>query len=114
MQAEIIGGKGNNMNKIINGKKYSTDTAKAIGNGGNDFPTSDFHYLSETLYKKYTGEYFLYGEGGPMTIYARCVGDNSYGYGKNITPLSAKEARQWAEENLSYNDYVKEFGEPEE
>ena len=49
-----------------------------------------------------------------MTIYARCVGDNSYGYGKNITPLSAKEARQWAEENLSYNDYVKEFGEPEE
>ena len=75
---------------------------------------SDFGYCSETLYKKRTGEYFLYGKGGPMTIYACRAGDNSYGYGEDITPLSAKEARQWAEENLCYNDYVKEFGEPEE
>ena len=48
------------MKKIINGKLYDTDTAKEVfaiscGNG-----PSDFHYYAEQLYRKRTGEYFLY------------------------------------------------------
>ena len=40
--------------------------------------------------------------------------DGSYGGGERITPLSVKEAKAWAENNLNYDQYVEIFGEPEE
>ncbi len=48
------------MKKIINGKRYDTETAKLIGSDGYSNP-SDFNYWSEDLYQKKTGEFFLYG-----------------------------------------------------
>ena len=55
------------MKKIINGRKYDTETAKEIGYWSNGYPCSDFNHCEETLYLKKTGEYFLYGEGGALT-----------------------------------------------
>ena len=49
------------MIKIINGKKYNTDTAKMVGDYDNNQPTNDFYYFAEELYRKKTGEFFLYG-----------------------------------------------------
>ena len=68
------------MKKIINGKKYNTETAKEVGYRSSGGSTSDFSYWCQTLYRKRTGEFFLYGEGGPMTSYARSCGDNSWGW----------------------------------
>ncbi len=102
------------MKKIINGKKYDTETAKEVARHSGGGSTSDFSYWCQTLYRKRTGEFFLYGEGGPMTGYARSCGDNSWGWGDEIIPLTEKKAKQWVERNLDGDEYEAIFGEVEE
>lgn len=101
------------MKKIINNKLYSTDTARELGQDSYSNP-SDFNYWREVLYQKRTGEYFLYGEGGPMSRYAHTIDQNSWSGGEQIMPLSAKTAREWAEKHLSADDYAQIFGLPDE
>lgn len=101
------------MKKIINGKRYDTSKAKEIGYWSNNLSNHDFNHCDEWLYKKRTGEYFLYGEGGPMTRYAERVGD-MWGGGSEITPLSYEDARQWAEEHLDADEYEAEFEIPDD
>lgn len=100
--------------KIINGKLYNTETATLVGEWWNNYPTNDFNYCEENLYRKHTGGYFLCGEGGPLSQYSESYGNNSWGYGEEITPLSEQEAMQWAEERLSADEYIALFGEVEE
>ena len=102
------------MKKIINGKNYDTETATEIATQTNGVSYSDFRYVIEILYQKKTGEYFLYGEGGPLTKYAESAGDNSWRGGKVITPFSEKEAKIWCEMNLDVDEYEEIFGEVEE
>ena len=101
------------MKKIINGKLYDTETAKRIGVDSYS-NTRDFHYWSEELYVKRTGEYFLHGEGGPASRYAKAVDGNSWTGGEKIIPMSDKAAREWAEEHLDADDYEAAFGMPDE
>lgn len=101
------------MKKVIDGSLYNTATAKEIGSRsyGN---YGDFSHFSETLYKTKAGKYFLYGEGGPMSKYSRSVGNNEWSGGEHIEPLTPEAARKWAEEHLTAEEYIAEFGEPEE
>lgn len=97
------------MKKIINGKLYDTSTAKATGcweysNRG------DFAYMRETLYWKKTGEFFLHGEGGAMSKYARCIGQNEWSGGDEIIPLDYISAQKWGEKHLSADEYEEIFG----
>ena len=101
------------MKKIINGKRYDTDTATLIGSARYGYP-SDFEYWAEDLYRKKTGEFFLYGEGGPMSRYSRSTGQNEWSGGEEIRPLSLKEAQKWAEKYLDADKYEKVFGRIEE
>lgn len=98
------------MKRIIEGKMYNTDTARAIASDSESYP-SDFNYCCETLYLKRTGEYFLDGEGGPMSKYARGNGDGSCGFGDAITPLSKAQAKKWMEQHASADKYIEIFGE---
>lgn len=98
------------MKKIINNKRYDTDKAEACGSDSYGYP-GDFNWWEETLYQKRTGEFFLYGEGGPMSRYAVTIDQNSWSGGEKIMPLSLDAARQWAEKHLSGDDYEKLFGE---
>lgn len=102
------------MKKIINGKKYDTETAKLLVSEGNGLGHRDFSYCEETLYQKRTGEFFLYGEGGPMTKYAQRVDMNSWSGGERIIPITDDEARRWAEKHASVDAYERIFGEAEE
>lgn len=102
------------MKKIINNRLYDTDTAKEIAIDGNGLSPRDFRSYSETLYLKRTGEYFLYGEGGPMTKYARSFGDSARTGGSDIIPLTAEEAREWGEKHMNADDYIAAFGPVEE
>lgn len=101
------------MKKIIDGKLYDTDTAKQMGIWANNGSWRDHNHCVETLYRKRTGEYFLHGEGGPMTKYAVSTGQNSWSGGEKIIPLSASKAREWAEEKLDADDYAAIFGMPD-
>ncbi len=99
------------MKKIIKAKLYDTDTAKHIGEWSNNHSYGDFSYCQENLYLKKTGEYFLFGKGGPMSKYRTSCGDNSWSGGSTIIPLSYEAARKWAEEQLTADEYEGIFGE---
>ena len=101
------------MKKIINGKLYNTETAELVGSYDNGYSCSDFRHESEDLYRKKTGEFFLHGEGGPMTTYAQPCGHGRYG-GSAIVPLTTDEAKNWVEIHLSANTYISLFGDVEE
>ncbi len=99
--------------RIINGRAYETATATEIGGNGYSTP-NDFRHYYERLYKKSNGEYFLYGEGGPLSKYVVSVGTNETSGGETIIPLTTEEARNWAEDNLDADDYIAAFGLPPE
>lgn len=98
------------MKKIINGKMYNTETAKSCGEHWNGYGANDFNYLSEDLYLKKTGEFFLHGQGGALSKYSRSFGNSTEG-GEKITPLTYEDAREWAEEYLTAEEYENTFGE---
>lgn len=101
------------MKKIINGKKYDTETAKEIC-GFVRGCCSDFKYFSETLYRKKTGEFFIYGEGGAMTSYSKVCEDGSISGSARILPISETRAKEFVEAYGSAEEYEKAFGEVEE
>ena len=101
------------MKKVINGKMYDTTKAKLIGQW-NYSNSSDLQYIKEQLYKKRTGEFFLYGQGGPASKYAEAISYNSWSGGSKIIPLTYESAKEWAEEYLSGGDYEEIFGEIQE
>ena len=100
------------MKKIMEGKTYNTETALLLGDWQYLWK-SDYRYCREELYRTREGTYFLYGEGGALSCYARHLG-NAARAGENFQILSEKEAREWAEKKLSAEEYCKIFGEPEE
>ena len=101
------------MKKIINGKLYDTDKAKEHGNFEFSY-RNNFDWYSETLFRKRTGEFFIFGEGNAASKYRRSCGQNEWCGGKWIIPLTYAEAQIWAEEKLDSDEYVAIFGEPEE
>lgn len=98
------------MKKIINGKVYNTETAERLSGWSDGLGWRDFNHVEEELYRKKTGEYFLYGQGGPMSRYAVSEG-NGWSSGDRIMPMSYEEATKWAEKHLDADEYEEIFGE---
>ena len=101
------------MRAIINGKLYDTDTAALIesysyGDSG------DFSHFSEELYQKETGEFFLYGEGGPRSRYAKVCGDHSWCGSEKIIPECDFDVKEWVENHCDADTYIDLFGAVEE
>ena len=101
------------MKKIINGRRYDTKTARLVGFTYYSMP-GNLDYWCEDLYLKRTGEYFIHGQGGPMSKYSKRTGENEWSYGHVIRPLSLDEAKAWAEKHLSGEEYEKIFGKVQE
>lgn len=101
------------MKKIINGKKYDTETAEKVGSWNNGLSSNHFNNCSETLYRKKTNEFFLYGEGGAASKYAGYNYNSSWGSDK-IIPMTLNEAKTWVEEHMDGDEYESLFGEVEE
>ncbi len=101
------------MKRVIDGLTYNTETATEIGSNGSIMgpDSGDFHAWGETLYRTKKGRYFLHGEGGAMTKYARKVDSNTTSGGAEIIPLSKEEALEWAEQNLDGEIVEAEFGD---
>ena len=98
------------MKRIINGRKYDTETARLVASWDNGH-YGEFSYCGEALYRKGTGECFIHGNGGPMSKYRRSCGSNEWCGSEEITPLSEEEARRWAEDAMDGDEYEAEFGE---
>lgn len=101
------------MKRIINGKKYDTETAVYIC--GYEYGTKrDFYHIEESLYRKKNGEFFMYGYGGPGTKYKVYSGTNSFGGSEKIEPFTESEAKEFIEKYGDVEIYEKLFGEVEE
>jgi len=62
------------MKFTIDGQRFDTDKSEWIANACRDGFRTDFRWWSETLYRTPRSKrFFLVGEGGPMTRYARRV-----------------------------------------
>jgi len=75
------------MRKVIDGKRYDTQTARELGVLGDT-----------TLFIKVTGQFFLY--------------QNNPHKWPTITPISWEQARAWAMGVLDHDDLVDQFGNP--
>lgn len=84
------------MRKIINGKRYDTETAELIHPWSNRRSRTDFRRRDKDLYRTPRGRWFLHHFGGPMTDCAERVGDN-FGYGQQIEPVSEEDAYRFLE-----------------
>lgn len=90
------------MIRIINGKKYDTNTAEIIAEySDGDYITNHYYFLSETLYRKKNGEFFILADGGGMTVYATSP---------EIFTISFDDAKKWVETHAS-EKYESIFGE---
>ena len=94
------------MKAIIDGIRFDTDKAIKIGeydNMGTEVQsTSDFGFWEAGLYKTpRSGRFFLAGWGNYMTHYRN---------NQKITPMSPKEALEWAERYLAVESVEEHFG----
>ena len=87
------------MKKIIDGKLYNTATAETIGEWDNGYSGGDFRRASVALCRTKKGQYFLWGEGGPMSTWGTEYGAERTS-SEDIVLLSESEAKEWAEEYL--------------
>lgn len=92
------------MKKIIDGKRYDTDTAEEIGYCSNGYRPNDLRYCLETLYRTKSGKYFLHGEGNANSRYADERGDTSYS-GQSLVPIDDAEAFEWASLHLKPHEF---------
>jgi hypothetical protein len=98
------------MKAIINGLRYDTDKAILIGEDYANCPRSDFAWWSAGLFKTpRSGRFFLAGRGGPMTQFSHPYGQNGSQGGEKIIPMSAEEAREWAERYLTTDEVETAF-----
>ena len=97
------------MKKIINNKKYDTDTANAI------CVQEVFYYSSEekarylrsidTLYQKDNGEYFIYHKSLRKVLWDMV---------DKIRTITDESAIAFCQKNMAVDDYEKRFGPVEE
>lgn len=97
------------MNKIIKGRRYDTNTAQLVCENWNGCANNDFNYMSETLYIKKTGEFFLHYSGGALSKYAVSTGTNNWSGSEGIIPLTEKEAEKFCSEYADGDTYEKYF-----
>jgi hypothetical protein len=99
------------MKRVIEGVRFDTEKAVKVGENSSTLPVTDFSWWSAALYRTpRSGRYFLAGEGGPMTRFARSNGD-TVGYGEKIIPMSRAEALEWAEHFLDPDTVENEFSD---
>lgn len=98
------------MNKVIRGKRYNTETAKLVGTWEANEPENSDFWEKEEIYQKRSGEFFLIGQGGAQTQYARFSMGGESKPGIELRPIEPEEASDWAEEHLTADEYEALFG----
>ncbi len=100
------------MKSIINGRRYDTDKAIEIGHSSYNGSRTDFQWWSASLYKTpRAGRFFLAGQGGPMSRFARSVDGNGWSGGEGIIPLTDEDALAWAEQELGAETVEEHFAD---
>ena len=100
------------MKKHIKNRVYDTNKATELATW-HDSPFNYPTYYSEKLYQKKTGEYFLYGRGGPESPYCAYQGNGVWTAGERIIPMTPADASDWARSHLKADQYDDIFVTPQ-
>jgi hypothetical protein len=96
---------------IIDGKRYNTETATRVCDcSPRGYFRGDWHWEDTNLYRTPKGRWFLAGEGGPLSRWARSYGQNARQSGEGIHPLDADDARDMLERYGDADDVEEYFG----
>ena len=88
------------MKKIINMKRYDSKKSELVSTWSNGGHRSDFWHCTESLYRTSGGNWFLHGEGGPLTRFAcACEGGRMTTDGEDIVPITEDEVAAWLAEH---------------
>ena len=85
------------MRKVIKGKTYRTHTARLIVTLPSHFPKTDNKWHDTRLYRNQQGAYFLAGEGGALSRWAKAT-PRGVIEGEGIEVISKDEALAYAKE----------------
>lgn len=89
------------MQRVINRKRYDTETATQVCDvSDGNYSRRDFKFDDTYLYRTKAGNWFIAGQGGPMSRWARSLGQgNGWSSGSGIRPLEPAEARELLEQH---------------
>lgn len=96
------------MKKVVARKVYDTDTAVLVGSVemGNKM---DGTWFRECLYRKESGEFFLYGEGMSESKYAHRLSVVQSTRGCRFCPIGPLEAYGWVDDHLIGDAYERAY-----
>jgi hypothetical protein len=97
------------MKRIIDGKRYDTETAQRLCSFGYWNGWTDFRSEQTSLHVTKSGRFFLSGEGGPMTRWATTRGDKVAG-GEGLMAIDREEARAILEQEDCLKALERWFG----
>ena len=80
------------MIKVIDGKRYNTETAELVYDYDNGAVWGDFRYRSKTLYVTKAGAWFLHHVGGASSDMAKSLGNGSRSGSSDIEAINADDA----------------------
>ena len=85
------------MIKVIDGKRYNTESAEKVFRYWNGYSVSDFKHREKTLYRTAKGAWFIHHVGGALTDMAVSVGNNGTGGSEAIEPVCDGDAYRFLE-----------------
>jgi hypothetical protein len=98
------------MKKIIDGRKYDTETATLVARvGSRAAAVGDFSYWEADLYVTLNKRWFLAGEGGPMTWWGVSVPGGGTGGSSGIRLVDPEQAQSLLEEAELFDEMEKHF-----
>ena len=101
------------MKKIIDGKRYDTDTAAEIARHFTS-NKSESNWADERLFRTKRGNWFLFGEGYADSRWCTVARDGMRGPGGwDIQPIAEEEALAWLERH-GETDLIEQYFEVEE
>lgn len=88
------------MKRIIRGKRYNTEAPHTVrvATISSECYADDLAHWLETLYRTGHGRWFLVGEGGPQSRYARSTDVNNWSGGSKLMPMDQGAAQRWLED----------------
>ncbi|MCV3769086.1 hypothetical protein [Rhizobium sp. TRM95796] len=98
-----------NYSQVVDGLRYNTETAIEICTYYSTADVGDFTYECTTLFQTKKGRFFIAGHGGPRSRWSRSLGNNTIASGEGLRPISAEEARRFAEQNADPDTVTKYF-----
>lgn len=98
------------MKKVINNKVYDTRTATLIKQADHPNITNGEGSCKQSLYRKKTGDYFLFIDGARTDAFHNLgIGNNLHDRERHIYPLTYEQARTWAETEMTADEWLAIF-----